>query len=182
MNPIIQKSLKTALSPRQQPFSDNLSDIQKEIRHRRQLFIESHISIYALVQNNGYVDENLIDDLSEYLSKRIAFLWNHKHPADETFGFRFSKLTLFCLVSRKVGGATVDDIIQIAGCLVRSRKVFTVFAKDLLPDTMIGELFDFTETYDDSFFNPSFEDAVLGAICVLLGVLKDPIEKEDEEQ
>lgn len=51
--------------------------------------------------------------------------------------------------------------------------------KGLLPADMIGELFDFTESYEDTFFSASFEDAVLGAVAVFLGSLSDPVASKE---
>lgn len=79
----------------------------------------------------------------------------------------------------------MDDLIQLAETLVRSKEIFVYVMKDLLPDDLVSELFELTESYDSDLYTASFEDAVLGAIAIYLGTLKDPIENEtshaDEE-
>ncbi len=173
MNPIIQKNLS---AHRTKSFSGKLSDIQKELRERRKSFLGSYVSIRALVKEDSKVSDDSIQSLSQYLAKRTVALWNNAPYDAEMFSFRYYRIAINCLTYEIVEDECVDDIIQLAGCLVRSRKIFTMVGEKMLPYNMIGELFDFAESYDDVYFQIAFEDAVLGAISVLLGVLVDPIE------
>ncbi len=159
---------------REQPFSDSLSDIRKELRQRRKRFLGSHVSVCEMVKRDGIIDESLIQSLCEFLTERTVPFWDNKHKDAKTFCFRFYELSVYSLLYGNLSVECIDDIIQLAECLVRSRKVFKIALKEMLPSNMIGELFDFTESYNDIFFTSSFEDAVLGSISVFLGVLSDP--------
>lgn len=158
---------------RQSPFSNDLSAIRRELRQRRKHFLGSYISLEAIVDSNLSTKEEIITELSHYLASRTLFFWT-QDGATEDFCFRFYEIALYALSSGKVGDESVDDIIQLAECLVRSRRVFIDVVKKLLPADMIANLFFFTESYKDEFYTVLFEDAVLGAISVFLGIIEDP--------
>lgn len=155
-------------------FDGDLDAVQKELRERRQEFLGSHLLLSTLVYENNVFSKEAVDELSDYLANRTARLWALKHPDAEEFCFRFYVLAITFITYPLLARACVDNIIQLASCLVRSRTVFMVAAKGMIPEDMWGELYDFVEAYDDNFYGPSFEDAVLGAVCVLLGVIEDP--------
>ena len=162
------------------PFTDNLSEIRKELRQRRKNFLGSYISIKPFIETNGTYDEEKAEHFYQYLANRTAYLWEKQDVESLTFCLRFYKIATACLRFADISNECVDDVIQLAECLVRSRRVFVIAGKDMLPFEMISELFDFTESYDESFFLASFEDAVLGAIAILLGALTDPISDGSE--
>ena len=157
------------------PFSNNLDDIKRELRYRRQGLIGSHISLLKMTGKDGTTNTALIDELSHYLAARTIPFLSNDTLEDEEFCFRFYRLGIGGLVHSQLGHECLDDIIQLAECLVRSRQVFSILGKEILPPDMIGELFDFIDSYDESRYSMCFDNAVLGAICVFLGVLEDPL-------
>lgn len=167
-------SLARLQNKRNEPFSNDLSFIQIELRQRRKHFLGSYISLQSLVQTDFSIDENKISELSRYLAAKTVPYWKQKGPAAEAFSFRFYELATYAISSGEVGDESIDDIIQLAECLVRSRNVFIEVMKNLLPADMIGSLFELTDSCDSSYFTVAFQDAVLGAVSVFLGVLADP--------
>lgn len=160
---------------REHPFSDSLSEIRKELRQRRKRFLGSYISVCELVQKeDNVIDETLVQSMCEFLTKQTISFWDNKSAEAEVFCLRFYNLSIYSLLYGNLSVECIDDIIQLAECLVRSRMVFKIALSDMLPDNMIEELFDFTEAYDNSFFTSTFEDAVLGSVSVFLGVLSNP--------
>lgn len=165
---------------RSAPFAEKLSPIQKELRLRRQQFLGSYLPVRELVFSKSGVDDYTIEELSHYLASRSVLCWSFRDEDAEKFCHRFYRLAFYALSGGKVSGACIDDILHLVDCLVRSRKVFVVAMKDMLPQDMIGELFDFIDTADEIYFNAALADAILGGISVFLGVLKDPISIGEE--
>lgn len=160
--------------------ANDLSSIQKELREKRKTFLGSHISLRNLVISNFAINDDNVDELCTYLAKRSVHFWDNKSDETEQFCYHFYNIVIRGIASGKVGGESIDDIIQLADCLIKSKQVFVIVAKDILPKEMIGELFDFIDNSPKNYFCASFVDAVLGAISVLLGILKDPIIELDE--
>ena len=158
---------------------EDVSSIRKEMRQRRKHLIGSYISLERIVCSNEGFDETAAEELSKYLAERTVCFWTRQDPGAWRFCYRYYLLAISALAGGEVGEESVDDIIQLAECLVRSRETYIIVMKDLLPSDMIGELFDFTESYDDAFFSAAFEDAVMGAVAVFLGSLSDPIVPKD---
>lgn len=113
------------------------------------------------------------------MADRCLSFWNKRDDRAEQFCFQFFYLAICSIAGGYVGDESIDDIIQLAETLVRSREIFCIVVKKLVPPDMVGEMFNLTESYDDSFYTSTFEDAVLGAVSVYLGMLKDPIEQSD---
>lgn len=151
-----------------------VASIRTELRSRRKYIIGSYISVMPLVCEKGSINDSYVDEISHFITSRTTPLWHNKEQDVEEFCYRFYTLAFYALASKKVGNESIDDVIQLAECLVRSRDTFITVLKNLLPANMISELFNFTEDYDDSYFTPTFEDAVLGGIAVFLGSLTDP--------
>lgn len=158
---------------------EDISSIRKEIRQRRKHLIGSYISLERIVLSNEGLNEAATEELSKYLAERTVCFWNQQDPDAWHFCYRYYRLAISALASGGVGEESVDDIIQLAECLVRSRETYIIVMKGLLPADMIGELFDFTESYEDAFFSASFEDAVLGAVAVFLGSLSAPVASKE---
>ena len=157
----------------------SILEVRFELRKRRKRFLGSSQSLCALVCTDGQVDDRRASELSAFLAERCMSFWNKENDSAECFCFQFFYLAICSIASGAVGDESIDDIIQLAETLVRSREVFCIVVKELVPSDMIGEMFDLTESYDDSFYTSTFEDAVLGAVSVYLGMLKDPIEQSD---
>ena len=164
---------------------DNFSEIRIELRQRRKMFLGSFTSLRAVVCANGKLSDDKISELSTFLALRATALWDKKYEKSEAFCRQFFMLAINAIAGGEVGDETMDDLIQLAETLVRSKEIFVYVMKDLLPDDLVSELFELTESYDSDLYTASFEDAVLGAIAIYLGTLKDPIENEtshaDEE-
>ena len=162
------------------PFSNKLSDIKSELRKRRKLFLGSNISFCQLIKPNGEVDDAIIKTFCHYFAERAVHFWNERPNNADVFCYDFFTVVINSLAYAKLGQESIDDILQLAECLVRSRKVFIIVVKQMLPANMISMLFDFTDSYGDEYYTAAFEDAVLGAISVYLGVLSDPIDADNK--
>lgn len=160
---------------RKTTFSKELSAVQQELRERRKSLLGSYISARTLVRMRPLSAKDNIEELSRYLATRTIPFWNIFSDNAETFSFRFYRLALSAITSGRVGHESIDDILQLADCLVRNRRAFIIAMKELLPADMIGELYDFAESYGEVLYSVSFENAVLGGLCVFLGVLEDPV-------
>lgn len=165
---------------RKRPVAVNLMDLRKSLRTQRKGFLGSYISLRKYIQDGEETGALTVESLQSFLTKRTKYFWNSKKDDAEEFIDRFYNLAICCLLKGDLSYECIDDIIQLAECVVRSRIVFTIAAKDMLPKEMYGELFDFTEQYDDSYFTAEFEDAVLGAVSVLLEALADPFAEEEQ--
>lgn len=164
---------------------DSFSEIRIELRQRRKMFLGSSASLRAIVCTDGKICDDRVSELSGFLAARAVALWDEKHDNAEAFFRQFFVLSINAIAGGEVGDETLDDLIQLAETLVRSKEIFVYVMKDLLPSDLVGELFEFTDNYGIGFFSASLEDAVLGAIAIYLGALKDPIVREagysDEE-
>jgi len=170
---------KDAAARASRPYFENLHDIRFELRQRRKSFLGSSQSLCEIVCVDGQVDDGRVSKLSTFLAARCLSFWSKKDDRAARFCFQFFYLAICSIAGGNVGDESIDDIIQLAEALVRSREVFCIVVKELVPADMVGEMFDLTESYDDSFYTSTFEDAVLGAVSVYLGMLKDPIEQSD---
>lgn len=155
----------------------SVSEIRTEIRKRRKHILGSHVSVLQFVCSEGTFDVTRVDELSGFLAERTVLFLGKEELEANIFCRRFYTLSFYALASGNVGDESIDDVIQLAECVVRSRDIFTTVLRNLLPEDMISELFHFSEEYDNTYLGPNFEDAVLGAIAVLLGVLADPINR-----
>lgn len=153
----------------------DLAAVRTQIRERRKRFLGSNISLLDIVAPKYVINDKTIEKLSKYLAVRAGHFWKPNNVEAEKFCEQFFLLAIYAIAGGEVGNESVDDIIQLAECLVRDIDVFTTVMKNLLPTDMIGMLFEFTEICDGEALTVHFEDAVLGAVSVFLGVLEDPI-------
>ena len=149
-------------------------ELSSELRERRKRLLGSYISLQNLVCANGSIIESTARELRDYLAEKTILFWKDNHPDKNTFCQQFYELAIYAIAGGNVGQESVDDIIRLAECLVHSRQVFVIVMKKLLLQDMIGNMFGFVDSCDDQTFSPDFEDAVLAAVSVLLGVLQDP--------
>lgn len=159
-----------------------LTDVTEQIRSRRKLFLGSHLSLKELVCEKEIIREDAVIALSEYLAVRTMPFLRDVYAESKEFCFRYYQLAIYMIAGENLGKESVDDIILLADCLVRSRDVFIEVGKRLLPKDMLGELFAFSESYSDVLYTPYFTDAVLGAVSVFLGVLPDLSEGKTGEE
>lgn len=150
-----------------------LPTLRTELRVRRQEIIGSYISLSALICGPDGIQDTLATTLADYLARLSGSFWPGSDRPSKDFFLRFYDLALHMIAGGDIGNETVDDILQLAECVSRSKDVFIAVAKDLLPPNMIGDLFDFTDQYDN-FFVAKLEDAALGAVSVFLGALDEP--------
>ena len=165
---------------RTHPWATELPQIQNELRERRKSFLGSYVSLAQMVQKNGVVCEEHVLDLCAYLSSRTMCFWRRTDERSNDFCLQFYEMAIYAIASGEVGDETIDDVIQLADCLVLSRDVFIVVMKELLQPEMISALFEFLELTEDVSLAPDFTHAVLGAVSTFLGALKDPCAQEAE--
>ena len=127
-------------------------------------------------------DEHAVEELSRYLGEKTVCFLPSKHPDAETLCFRFYKLTIPAMTYYAVEDECVDDLVQCAHCLIGSKKTFSIVLERMLPPDLLKDLPGFLNECSNEFLNSRFEDAVLGAICVLLGIIKDPTTLERNEK
>ena len=164
------------------PVFSDVTSIRGELRSRRKKLIRSFISLEELVGKGDAMNEAEAEALSDYLAQRTVAIWKVKEPESVDFCKTFYTLAIVAIASGNVGSESVDDIIQLAECLVRSRDTFTIVMKGLLPAERIGSLFRLVSEVNEGFFDIRFEDAVLGGVAVFLGALEDPLGAVDEER
>lgn len=167
INKINNKTKRTS------PFSNNLASVQQELRQRRKQFLCTYVPTREFMLSASGFDEETAEAVSDYLASQTIFFWNNRPEEAEEFCFRFYRLSLYALASGNIVGECIDDILRLAECLVRSRRVFMIALKEMVPAKMYGELYDFAEFYGAEYYKPAFEDAVLGGICAFLGVIAD---------
>lgn len=174
------KEMARSLSRRNAPFAADLSSVRSELRVRRKRFLGSYVSISSLVCNNGEIDNDALCALVDYLTEQTLSFWGPHTTTKETFARHFYRITIYALASGAIGQECIDDLIQFAECLARSRRIFTIVLKDNLPEHLHDYISYITETYDQYHFDANFEDAVLGAVCVFLEVIGAPVDNESK--
>lgn len=163
------------------PFSDKLFDIENELRNRRKHFLGSYVSLTDLVcGSSGDLNEESFHLLVRYLTERTVFLWNKPSDTARKFCRHFYELSIIGIADIYMEDQCVDDIIRLATLLTHdSADIFEIVMEELLEQEYHPLLHSFLEDYEEEFYTASFEDAVLGAVCILLGVLSDPIVDEE---
>ncbi|MBQ6818703.1 MAG: hypothetical protein IJP35_03755 [Clostridia bacterium] len=162
-----------------QPLS-TLDAVRRHLRIKRKYFLGTHISLEQVVSPKGEIDYSLANDLSNYLAQKASALWNFPPKGSLDFCTQFFSLAISAVASGGVGNESIDDIIQLAECLVRDRETFTIVMKPLIPEDRVAELYAFVDDYESDYFLPTFEDAVMGAVAVFMGALEDPDEAKKE--
>ena len=153
-------------------FSDRLLDIQREIRARRKAFLGSSVTLGKIVYADGALDYAAVSDLADYLTTRTVAFWDKPQKEGLWICRQFYEL---CLSAHSC--VELDDVILLANAAAMEKpEIFTDVMTKLVPKSHLVVLSYFV---DSCLPLPvSFEEAVLGAISVFLGVLKDPMTKE----
>ncbi len=160
-----------------------LPSLKLELRKQRKHLLGSHISLRSFVCDNNGVNEALIEKMCDVLSGHTLLFWIYTNKKAKEFCHHFYDVVIHSLTYERLRDESVDDIIELAGCLSFSKDVFETVIRELIPPDRIGDLFYFTESYDDTFYTSAFADAVLGAVSVFLGALKNPAtENSDKEE
>lgn len=165
---------------RKVPIAKELHYIRVQLRERRKQFLGSYVSLGELIAGGHKPDEQMVEKISDYLAARTAVLWTAHLPEEYEFCHQFYELAIYATCGGGVGGESIDDIIQLASCLVRSKEVYVDVMRGLLPKDMIAAMFRFIEEYPAEYYHTAFEDAVMGAISVFLGALADPLTSEED--
>ena len=175
-SPVVERMKETICQQtgRTSPFASHFYEVKRELRLRRRLFLGSDVLLKDLVKVNGVIDDNSVEELSHYLAAMsIRFCGIPNFDKSRIFA-RFYAMSIHAFCEGASGDGCIDDILFSAECLALSRDSFLEYMKMLLPGNLIGELFDLVERYADFLSSPMFPEAVLGAICILLGVIEEP--------
>lgn len=165
-------------------FTD-LQDIQFELRKRRMALLGSSVSLPSIIQQDGVSDDEAIVIFSDYLADLTAHFWGKHNVVYGRFCRQFYILAIRAIINPELSTQCLDDLIHLASLLTHEpSSVFISVMKDLLPEDWHGLLFRFTDSMNTNELRnnltASFEDAVLAAISVCLGVLEDPFSEEDD--
>lgn len=148
---------------------DSLFQVQLELRKQRKKMLGTGVPFSVFLYSSENILHSGVVDLTKYLSNLTLALW--KKPEGNHFSFchQFYEMCFAC-----PSWVTLDDIVLIATTLVhRERNVFLYLMEDLLPINYHELLHSFAFDFPDSFYSAAFEDAVLGAILILLGTIKE---------
>lgn len=159
---------------RTSPFASQFYEMKRELRTRRKLFLGSDVPLADLVKVNGVIDDKLVTELSHYLTEQsLHFCAVQDYDRSRVFE-RFYSMSIYAFCEGVHGDGCLDDIIFSAECLARSKDSFVEYMKTMLPQELVGEMFAFTDLYADFLGSALFPEIVLGAVCVVLGVIKEP--------
>ncbi len=162
-------------------FSSDLTDIQNEIRKRRMFFLGSSVPLTSIVWKGGTLSMEAVHTLSEYLSIRTTDLWNRPYDKELRFCRQFYEMCFVAIANKFIKSQCLDDVIRMASCLCHEGKTtFKIAMTDILPASYTDMLSAFVEAINGERLPATFEDAVLGAVCILLGVLEDPFVEEED--
>lgn len=157
--------------------TDDIKGVQAILRTHRKILLGTNVSLEKLIDSHGQYNEAKIYELSAYLAARsMCFISKDSNLSFELFQ-NFYWYSIQIIASGKIGNESVDDLIQLAECIVRSIEVYSIVAKDCLPELLHQSFEEWLNSMD---VEPAVElqDAVLGAVCVFVGRLKDPISEE----
>lgn len=153
----------------------NADDVLDGVRRTRQKYLGSDIRLEPFVRQGGRPMEEAVVSLSEWLGERTEAFLDYEGQYDLCVGFYYYSLQLYA--HGRVGGDTVDDLLQLAEVYEKDSEVLCIIAEDNLP----AELADETRYFymENEQTPPNFWRAVLGALAVFLGVIPDPVETEE---
>lgn len=167
---------------RNAPFSDKIQDVETELRLRRRQFLGSYLPVRQLVFSCAESEDAAIEALCAYLTSRTMPFWSSTGQTAAEYCYAFYKLVICALTGGRVRDECVDDILRLSEVLTENPAVFTIAVKNMLMPDTVGELFNFVDNQEyQSLDITQFPHAVLGGICVLLGVLPDPCRSPAEE-
>lgn len=123
--------------------------------------------------------EPYFGELEELLAMWTVFFLE---DGDYSICQTFYHYALLILCSEELGDQTIDDLLKLADTFAPYPDVFVLVGEGCLEPERYQSLKDWGKEH--SYFSVStadFHNAVLGAICVLTGVLPDPYDKESAE-
>lgn len=168
-NVLSKARAKTAFSQ-----AECLNDIQAVLRSHRKRLLGTAMSLEKLICSDEKYNEEKIHELSAYLAARSMCFISKDSSFTLEFFQNFYWYSVQLIASGEIGNESVDDLIQLADCIVRSVEIYSIVAKDCLPKALHQPFEEWISTMD---VTPAAElhDAVLGAVCVFVGRLKDPL-------
>ena len=160
---------KTVSSP-----ADSINDVQAILRSHRKRLLGTAMSLTKLIGWSEQYNEEKIHELSAYLAARSMCFISRNTEFTLEFFQDFFWFSIQIIASGNIGKESVDDLIQLADCIVRSVEIYSIVAKDCLNEALHEPFDEWISTMDGP---PAAElqDAVLGAICVFVGRIKDPL-------
>lgn len=124
------------------------------------------------VHNYGMPDEKAVEKLSGYLGKLTAHFLEEEYNASDMeelcYGFFYYSLQIYAY--NKVGADSFDDLIKLVELFENNIGVLTIVFEQDLEEDVIDEWLEFL--LDNEYVPRHFTDAVIGALAVLLGVMK----------
>ena len=161
------------------PKAIRASQIHAALRYRRKALLGTNISVRRLVQTDSLLDDNKVCVLSRYLARRSAHFWSTKREGNEEFCYRFYRLCLSAIGGGKIAPESIDDVIELADCLGRSQEIFSIAMQEVLPESLIPELFDLVDVMSKNVYLPTFPEAILSGVATLSGYMSDPLANEN---
>lgn len=155
---------------RRTPVAGSPHMLERELRHRRKLYLGSHVPLFGLLEKDDVVYDEDIETLSHYLAEQTLLFWMHKDEEARKFCYHFYHLSLFALLSGAIQECA-DDIIQLSESLVRSKTAVRIVLEDLLPPNLFSELYHFLYETNEDYFTVHFSDSVFYAVAAFLGAL-----------
>lgn len=173
LNGVLDKTrIKIGLTP-----ADSINDVQAILRSHRKRLLGTAISLKKIICSDEQYNEAKIYELSAYLAARsMCFISKDSSLTFELFQ-NFYWYSIQIIASGKIGNESVDDLIQLAECIVRSVEIYSIVAKDCMPE-ILHQSFEEWVSFIDNQPEAEMQDAVLGAVCVFVGRLKDPLSIE----
>lgn len=145
----------------------------------RQDFLGTDIGLTMFVRDmiNGRPNEGAVEEISEYLGKRINYflqiLRPTEQPMDQTeIAVSVMRYGLLLYAYDRVGQDKLDDLIRWAECYADNPEVMAIVVEDDLPEDLSDECWEFVS--ENEVPPGGFVDATTAAVAVMTGALKDP--------
>ena len=123
--------------------------------------------------------EPYFGELEELLAKWTVFFLE---DGDYSICQTFYHYALLILCSEELDDPTIDDLLKLADIFAPNPEVFVFLGEALLEPERYQSLKEWVDEHAYLYIaTADFHNAVLGAICVLTGVLPDPYHMESTE-
>lgn len=180
IEPWFQLFAKQRMAEREHRYDWNRSSsrsVVNAIREKRKEYLGSDLGLTMFVHEDGKPLEKAVEALSGYLGELTAhFLekeYDYPEQEDLCVGFFYYALQLYAY--DKVGTDSFDDLIRLAELFRNDLEIMTIIIEQDLSEDLVFDWEEFLTEQDVEETVPmDFPNAVIGAVAVLLGVLKDP--------
>lgn len=154
--------------------------LKRRLKEIRQDYIGTNMPLTILVHDSIHNCPNVhaVEQLSEYLGKRIAFYLTLDLPADapvldhEDLAYSVMYFGLMLYAYDMVGDDSLDDLISWAECYCRDPEVIARVVEENLPQEISAECWAFVS--ENEIPPDRFVEATTAALAVLTGALYDP--------